>query len=413
MKLLLANQRFGAFGGAETHIQLCASELQKRGHRLGLLYGETTGRAEAAWHGLFPDTFRLSATGAGDEVRSALARFQPDLIYVHNLDSLPALEAIAGSGVPFARMVHDHTPYCLRTYKYNYFTRKPCSRALSPYCLFPCLAFVARNRTGPFPIKFASYRQKQREMQLMRQAQRLLTNSDYCRAELIRNGCDPERIVLHSPVAPRPGNPQSTSSFSDRNLVLFAGQIIRGKGVDLLLRALARVRQPFECVILGTGSHRAACEKLCAQLGLEHKVHFAGFLPPEVTEPLYLEATVFAVTSVWPEPFGLVGPEAMRFGLPVVGFNAGGISEWLIDGENGFLVPWMDTQAFAAKLDLLLSDKNLARTLGAQGRQRVDEHYNARQQFLALEELFGRVICEAQHTDDETHSPDLVHGHCH
>jgi glycosyltransferase involved in cell wall biosynthesis len=66
----------------------------------------------------------------------------------------------------------------------------------------------------------------------------------------------------------------------------------------------------------------------------------------------------------------------MRCGLPVVAFDAGGIREWLVDGVNGFLVPWMDRDAFAGKVDALLLDKARARELGQNGRRLANERFN-------------------------------------
>jgi glycosyltransferase involved in cell wall biosynthesis len=97
------------------------------------------------------------------------------------------------------------------------------------------------------------------------------------------------------------------------------------------------------------------------------------------------------MSSLWPEPFGAAGLEAMRHGLPVVAFDAGGIREWLLDGINGFLIPWMDRRAFAEKLDALLLDKALARNLGEAGRQLADERYNFDAYLDGLECLFARA----------------------
>src|SRR5262249_52319043 len=155
--------------------------------------------------------------------------------------------------------------------------------------------------------------------------------SDYVKEELLRNGFDAQKIEIHVPIRCWKDTGH-VSSFNERNLLLYAGQIVRGKGVDILLRALAKIKAHFECLILGDGTYRAHCERLAARLGLEQKVHFRGFVLREELKNYYLESSVFLVSSVWPEPFGLTGPEAMRYGLPVVAFDAGGIREWLIDG---------------------------------------------------------------------------------
>jgi glycosyltransferase involved in cell wall biosynthesis len=82
----------------------------------------------------------------------------------------------------------------------------------------------------------------------------------------------------------------------------------------------------------------------------------------------------------------------MRFGLPVVAFDAGGIREWLTNGHNGFLVPWMDRVAFAARVEELLGDKTLARQMGERGRQLVAEQYAFSKYISGLEQLFARVV---------------------
>ncbi len=188
------------------------------------------------------------------------------------------------------------------------------------------------------------------------------------RNELLRNGFDVRKIEIHPPV-PRAGDPSVRSNFSDKNLIFYAGQIIRGKGVDVLLRALALVTMPFECIILGEGSHKEYCEKLSVKLGLQDRVRFLGFVPQEQLQEFYKECSVVAISSIWPEPFATIGMEAMRYGLPVVAFDVGGISDWLVDGQNGYLVPASDCTAYAERLERLLRDK----LIGApNGRERPE-----------------------------------------
>jgi glycosyltransferase involved in cell wall biosynthesis len=150
------------------------------------------------------------------------------------------------------------------------------------------------------------------------------------------------------------------------------------------------VKSPFECVIIGDGRQRPECERLCASLGLSDRVRFTGYVPQTEIAGYYRDASLAVMSSLWPEPFGAAGLEAMRCGLPVVAFDAGGIREWLLDGENGFLVPWMDRDAFARRVDDLLLDKELARRLGLNGRRLVDERFNFDAYIGSLEKLFAR-----------------------
>jgi len=236
-----------------------------------------------------------------------------------------------------------------------------------------------------------SYLARKREIALNRRFERMIVATDFMREELLRNGFDARRIEIHAPV-PRAEESAVTASFSDRNVIIYSGQVIRGKGVDVLLEALTRVRVEFECFIFGDGNHRAYCEELSRKLGLAGRVTFKGYVPPAELQKFYEDASLAVVSSVWPEPFGAVGLEAMRHGLPVVAFAAGGISEWLFDGQNGFLVPWMDRAAFAERIEQMLNHKTLARQLGARGRQLLRDKFNFDQYISGLEEMFSRLI---------------------
>jgi glycosyltransferase involved in cell wall biosynthesis len=392
MRLLFVHERFGAFGGAEANVLLTASELKQRGHTLAILHGEATGKEENAWTETFAQRFALASSGPASTsaVGDAIRIFQPDVIFLHKLSDMAALEALADSQVPVARMVHDHDLYCLRGYKYNPLNRQICTRAASAYCVFPCGGTIARDHQSMFPLKWVSYAAKRRELALNRRFARLIVATEFMREEVVRNGFTADQVEIHAPV-PRATGETLQCSFSQRNRIVYAGQIIRGKGVDVLLESLARVTTPFECVIIGDGSHRAHCEELSRKLGLSGRVTFTGFIPQAEIAAYYKDASLAVMSSLWPEPFGAVGLEAMRCGLPVVAFNAGGIGEWLIDGWNGFLVPWMDRARYAGRVEELLRDKNLARQLGENGRRWAGERFGFSKYITGLEDLFGRI----------------------
>ncbi|SDS41362.1 glycosyltransferase family 4 protein [Opitutus sp. GAS368] len=391
MKLLFVHDRLGAQAGAESNLRHTAAELQRRGHMVALAHGPGTGQGEADWRLLFAERYDLSAGDPVGTIGTALEMFRPDLVYLHNPPGLAVVEALAEVALPVVRMVHDHQLFCLRGCKYPAWSRRPCARALSPFCVFPCGGFVRRAASGDRSLEWASYAAKKRELELHREFYRLVVASEYMRAELRRNGFAPEQIEIHAPVPPPAVAAAPLPVFGPRNLIVYAGQIARGKGVDVLLESLAMVRWPFECVILGDGHHRAHCEELSRRLGLADRVRFLGYVPQAELAHYYREATLALVSSVWPEPFGAAGLEAMRCGLPVVAFDVGGISEWLLDGVNGLLVPWMNRTGFALGVEMLLADKALARRLGARGRVLAGERFDFDRYVSGLEALFARA----------------------
>jgi glycosyltransferase involved in cell wall biosynthesis len=405
MRILFVHERFGALGGAEANAVITAGELKLRGHDVGLLHGPRTGKSEDRWERVFEWRRLLnSSMNAAFFVRDALREYRPDVVYVHKMADLHVIEALVNSNVPLVRMVHDHDIYCMRSYKYFYRTREICTRAATPYCVFGCGAFLARNHGPGFPLKYVSYAEKQREIALNREFNRMVVVSDFMRAELLKNGFDPNKIEIHPPI-PRQGDPSLRSTFSDRNLILYAGQIIRGKGVDVLLESLALLESPFECIILGEGSHRPYCEDLARKLGIADCVTFKGFVPQEELKDFYRECSAVALSSVWPEPIATIGLEVMRYALPVVAFDAGGVRDWLFDEVNGFLVPWMDRAAYARALDRLLKDKELARSMGEQGLRIASEKFDFETYISGLDELFHDVLAQPVRRSTAPYAP--------
>ena len=113
------------------------------------------------------------------------------------------------------------------------------------------------------------------------------------------------------------------------------------------------------------------CKNLSKKLKLTDKVKFTGWLNQGKLREFYSKAQILAVPSVWPEPMGLIGIEAMRHSLPVVAFDAGGISDWLKDGKNGFLIKRKNIKGFADKLQYLLNNPAIALEFGLFGNELV------------------------------------------
>jgi glycosyltransferase involved in cell wall biosynthesis len=157
----------------------------------------------------------------------------------------------------------------------------------------------------------------------------------------------------------------------------FVGRLESGKGIDVLVRALARTSVEQRLLIVGRGSLEQESRRLVRTLGVEDKVRFAGPVSQELL-PVYLQASDLLVlpsvtTRRFREPWGLVVNEAMASGLPViatdaVGASAGGL---VVDGETGRIVAEGDPDALAAAMDELARDDVRRRSLGAGASEHV------------------------------------------
>jgi glycosyltransferase involved in cell wall biosynthesis len=143
------------------------------------------------------------------------------------------------------------------------------------------------------------------------------------------------------------------------------------KGLHCLIQALARTETDWQLVVAGDGEARAPCQALAEELGVADRVRFAGWLSPEQMADVLQGCACVAVPSLWPEPFGRVGPEAFLHGRPVVAFAVGGIPDWLDDGMSGYLVRPDDIEGLGRALERLIEDPDLRRQMGQYARQKA------------------------------------------
>lgn len=173
--------------------------------------------------------------------------------------------------------------------------------------------------------------------------------------------------------------------------ILYAGNLVPSKGVDVLLRSLASLRdQGVACRgrILGEGPAQSALQRLAQELGLRGTVEWSPFVPQHRMPAEYGASTITVLpTRGQAEGLGLTLVEALLSGCAVVATAAGGITEVVQDNETGLLAGDGDAQDLAAKIGLLLRDAALRERLTRTGQARVLDRYSpkaAAARFLAL-----------------------------
>lgn len=153
--------------------------------------------------------------------------------------------------------------------------------------------------------------------------------------------------------------------------VLYLGRLKRYKRVDLVIRAVHRLRQrgrAVHLVIAGTGDDAPRLRALVAELGLQDSVRMPGFVPEAQKIELFRRAWAHALTSP-KEGWGISNLEAAACGTATVASDSPGLRESVVHGRTGFLVPHGDVDALADRLDSILGDPLLRDRLGRQARE--------------------------------------------
>jgi glycosyltransferase involved in cell wall biosynthesis len=193
---------------------------------------------------------------------------------------------------------------------------------------------------------------------------------DTQRVQVIPNGL---RLDDYARIPPR-GTFRLQHAIGDAPLILFVGKITPRKGVDVLLRALARLTADVHLVIAGNFMMPAEpIRQLARTLGVDARVRFVGFLPDEQKLAAYADADVVAYPSVH-EIFGLVPFESLMCGTPVVVCDDSGCGEVLGAAGAALLVPYGDAQALADALQRFLGDPAFRRATVTRGRCHIEEY---------------------------------------
>jgi len=196
--------------------------------------------------------------------------------------------------------------------------------------------------------------------------------SESTRRDLMDRGMDGDRIrVIPNGVEVDRFKPASPEARTPDPTLLYLGRLRRYKRVDLLLKAVAHLRQdglPVRLRIAGRGPHEGALRAMAANLGLgTDAVQFLGFVTEEEKLSLLQTSWLHLLTSPR-EGWGIANLEAAACGTPTVASDAPGLRDSVLHGETGFLVPHGDVEALAREIRALVLDPELRGRQGAQAR---------------------------------------------
>jgi len=341
-RLLHVTDRLSARGGADWHLIGVLESLVARGHEVRLAVGRDDGTAGRPC----PTTLvaGLDRTRGGVPVGDALDAladdWAPDVIHIHNALSPEALEWAAGRGA--VATVQDHRGFCPGQGKLTLAgepCRSPMSRDLCAAC-FDDEGYASTILTTT-----------QRRLEALRRMRTVTVLSGYMKRELAEVGVARVTVIPPFVHGLDPG-----TAPDGPPCVLFAGRLVRAKGIDDAVGAWERSGVDLPLVVAGSGRMRGELER--------RGVDVLGWVDHGAMSAVYRRARAVVLPSRWQEPFGIVGLEALALGVPVAAWKSGGVEEWHPGGE--LLVEWGDQDGLAAALTAAVG----ARAEPAQGFER-------------------------------------------
>jgi glycosyltransferase involved in cell wall biosynthesis len=172
------------------------------------------------------------------------------------------------------------------------------------------------------------------------------------------------------------------------------GRLTHGKGHEEFVRAAKQVKEKFNREVkfiiagqpdIGEEEIEVKLRQLCSELDLHNEVVFAGF---RSDIPQLLTAIDILAFPSHDEAFGRTIVEAMAMKVPVVASNSSAISEIVVNGKTGILIPPKDSESLANALIGLLRKPELRKRYGEEGRKRVEEKFDADKTFGMIEQTY-------------------------
>jgi glycosyltransferase involved in cell wall biosynthesis len=354
-------------GGAEIHLHEVFGRLAARGHEVTLLassWGDAPARTRLDGMDVHRvggrHTFQFVAPGY---YRRHLAAQRFDVV-IEDLNKIPVFAPL-WTGTPVVLLVHH---------------------------LFGSTAF----QEASLPVAALTWL-LERPLPAFYRRLPVQAVSESTAADLVARGFHRERIdVIENGVdldfySPDPGVPRF-----EEPTVLYLGRLRKYKRVDLVLHAVARLRDAgvaARLIIAGQGDHRAELERLCAALKLERQVEFAGFVSEARKRELFRRTWIHVLASP-KEGWGISNVEAAACGTATVASDSPGLRDSVRDRETGFLVPHGNVDALAERLRSILQDAELRDSLGAAAR-RFAARYSWERSAAMTEAHLERVLARA------------------
>lgn len=390
MRVLQVNQTYERYSGAETCLYDTINIL-KKDHEVYLFAVGKEEIKEEKKRVVKESNFLVNywrkfffSRKINKALKDYIKEVKPDVIHLHNhyKYSTSILKALPND-IPTVQTIHDYGLMCPTSWAITKNKLQVCTgvEGTGLKCMNNCIT------PGHFAI---SYKRNKKRIKLTREKITfLIAPSKKLKEYLESFGFD---NTVYLPYFIDLKFWKLTKQKREEGLIVYVGAITPNKGVDYLIEAMQEIQKEVKEAklrIIGDGSERIKLQKKAKELGIN--VEFTGKLRPEQVLEQYNKAQVLVMPSIWMEQFGIVGIEAMATGLPIVGSNIGGIPDWLIDGETGYLAKPKDIKDIAEKTIRILKDKKKWEEMSNNATKRA-QRYNDEDFKADLENIYKEAI---------------------
>jgi len=391
MKVLHVNEHLAHKGGVETYLFGLLPRLEEREVVPVVAYGD----GDPALHEPIRHVPALGTAGfraegrARSQMEEVLQDEAPDVVHVHNVQNVGALQASLDYG-PTVVTTHDYRWVCPAN---NFFHERPqavCERT----CGLGCFATTITKRCVTPRPQYAAYFYRRAKWGIEHAGDfaHVIAPSEGARSKYETSGFEdaamsilPYFCELEPREAPRP--------LPETPTITYLGRIASNKGHEYFVEALGQLPDTVHGRMVGGISDDASqtLRRLAEQHGCADQLELHGWASRSEVVDLLDHTSVFVFPSLWPETLGIVGLEALSRGVPVVASDVGGVREWCREDDTGYLVPPKEGAAIANRVEHLLSSEDRLRAFGERGIELIRDRFRPEQHVDQLLHIYQRA----------------------
>jgi len=236
----------------------------------------------------------------------------------------------------------------------------------------------------------------------LKKADLITCDAEHMKKAMIKFGVKEEKIKIINfgidtkKFTPGPKNEELKEKLgvSKKKIVISLRSLYPICDVETLIKAIPLVLSHFPktiFIIAGEGFQKDELKNLAEELNVSGNIKFTGFIPNEELLNYLRAADVYVSTALSDGGISASTAESMACGLPVVITNVADNKKWVIDGENGFLIPAKSPQILAEKIIDLLKNEDKGKKFGAKARETIEEKNDYYKEMAKMEEIYKNL----------------------
>ena len=390
MKILFIHNRYKQFGGEDVAVELETSILSENGHEVRTVFFDNS--PIDGFGSKIKNAFNsIHNFSSARKVAGIIREFGPQIIHIHNLffiASPAVLYAAKKNKIPVVMTLHNYRLICANALLLR-------NNQVCELCIHKKLPLAG--------IRYKCYRNSASESALVttitgvhkligtwkNKVAAFITLNEFSRSKLLYSSLNiaPEKMITKPNFVPDPGEGKEQRE----DFFLFAGRIVKEKGVHILTEAFADMPQQ-KIIIIGDGPEKRTLEQ---KFKNHANISFTGQLDKLQVKEYMKRCKAFICPSIWYEGAPLTIIEAFATGTPVIASRLGAMAESITDGFNGLHFTAGDANDLRNKIGILLRETVDNKMFYKNARQTYLEKYHPEMHYDAILKIYKNAIARA------------------